>query len=455
MKKLLLCIAMMPIFGFAQTLTDNDFDKTEIVTGLDTPWEMLWGPDDKIWITERPGRVKRINPETKQVELLLTISEVYENSETGLLGMALHPDFENGKPYVYLVYTYQKQSATNGILEKLVRYSYANNQLSSPLILLDNILANTTHVGSRLMFLPDKTLLMTTGEAQNQPLAQNTSSINGKVLRMNDDGTVPANNPIANSLVYTFGHRNPQGLAYGNGKIYAAEHGANIDDEINILVPNRNYGWPNVEGPCNTTAEQTFCTQNNVVPPIWSSGSATEAVAGLDYYGNDLRVPQLRNSLLLVSLKFNTTRGRDLRIYKLNTDGSAYLTETILLNNVYGRMRDICISPAGDIYVSTSNQDGRGTPTATDDRIIKLRYNGVISGFENTSTENNLIVYPNPFENLLKTTISNGEAVKINQLDGLTIKNTQVTDGQIDLSDLEKGMYLLQYQNYTYKICKE
>lgn len=448
MKKLLF-ICLFPITVFSQ-ITDADFDKSEIATNLDTPWEILWGPDSKIWFTERKGTVKRVDPNTKTVETLLTITDVVENSETGLLGMAIHPDFNTSKPWVYLVYTYTKNGATNGtstvtnIVEKLVRYTYQNNTLTSPTIILDNIYGNTTHVGSRLLFLPDKTLLMTTGDAQNRPLSQSTTSVNGKVLRMKDDGTAPTDNPINGSLVYSWGHRNPQGLAYGNNKIYEAEHGDAIDDEINIIEPNRNYGWPTVQGPCNTTTEQTFCTQNNVVEPLWSSGSNTEAIAGLDYYPANGPVTVLQNSLLLVSLKFTNTTGlgRDFRIYKLNSNGDAYLSQTVLLNNMYGRMRDICVSPAGDIYISTSNQDGRGTPATGDDKIIKLKYNKVTA--TDDSQLENFTSYPNPVNDILNINFVDGTKLTLtNILGGYEFEFT-VSNSKINIENLKSGVYIIK-----------
>ncbi|WP_052695421.1 PQQ-dependent sugar dehydrogenase [Hymenobacter sp. AT01-02] len=177
-----------------------------LTTNLQVPWELVWGPDNFIWMTERGGRISRVNPTTGAVTPLTTLADVVTSSEGGLLGMALHPDFTTS-PYVYVVYNYND----NGYKEKLVRLTYANGTLSQPLVLLGNIPATSTHSGSRLLILPDRTLLMTTGDAQQQPEAQNRASLNGKILRLNLDGTIPADNPVAGSPVYTLGHRNPQG----------------------------------------------------------------------------------------------------------------------------------------------------------------------------------------------------------------------------------------------------
>ncbi|UOQ65774.1 PQQ-dependent sugar dehydrogenase [Hymenobacter volaticus] len=325
-----------------------------LTSNLDTPWELLWGPDNFLWMTERGGRISRIDPNTGQLIPLHTVADVTETGESGLLGMALHPDFATS-PYVYVVYNYTDAGT---LKEKLVRFTYsaAANTLSSPLILLGNITAVTTHSGSRLLILPDRTLLMTTGDAQQRSDAQTPSSLNGKILRMNLDGTVPADNPIAGSMMYTLGHRNPQGLTRApSGRVYSSEHGENIEDEVNLIEVNRNYGWPTIEGLCNLPAEQTFCTANNVREPL-ASYTPTLAVSGLTYY-NHPAIPGWNNSLLLLSLKAGTFTQ-----LQLNTTGDQVASQNNLWAGTYGRLRAVCVSPQGRVYVGTSNRDGRGTP---------------------------------------------------------------------------------------------
>jgi aldose sugar dehydrogenase len=179
-----------------------------------------------------------------------------------LLGMVLHPDFTN-QPFVYVVYNY----SSGGYKEKVVRFSFTGTALNSPFTIIDNIPAASIHNGSRLVITPDLKLFITTGDAANTALSQNTSSLAGKILRLNLDGTVPADNPLPGNPVWSWGHRNPQGLVFANNILYSSEHGPNTDDEVNIIEKGRNYGWPNVAGFCNTTAEQTFCSANNVVEP--------------------------------------------------------------------------------------------------------------------------------------------------------------------------------------------
>ncbi|MEO6302111.1 MAG: PQQ-dependent sugar dehydrogenase [Bacteroidia bacterium] len=270
-----------------------------IYTGLDVPWEIIYGPDNYLWVTERRGIVSRIDPiaKTKTVILDLTAS-IYAQSEAGLLGMKLHPDFITNKE-VYLVYTY---GPSGNVKERLVKYTYNNTNLVNPQILIDSIIGNINHNGSRLLFLPDNTLLMTTGDALNTANAQNLNTKNGKILRVNTNGTIPANNPFPGSYVYTFGHRNPQGLMMApNGIIYESEHGSSNDDEFQILESGRNYGWPNVEGFCNLAAEITFCSANNVKEPIFS-WSPTIAPADHIYYSNP-GFPEFNNKVIMAVLK--------------------------------------------------------------------------------------------------------------------------------------------------------
>lgn len=326
--------------------------KDSVLTkGLSYPWEILWGPDNYIWMTEREGRISRVNPTTGAVTLLLTISEVVQNNEGGMLGMVLHPDFSTN-PYLYVVYDYQ----SGGYKGKVVRYTYNSGSLTNPINIIDNIPASTNHNGSRLLIGPDKKLFITFGDATKYDTdPQNQSSVLGKILRLNLDGSIPSDNPVPGNPMWTLGHRNPQGLVFANNIMYSSEHGTDIDDEINIIEKGRNYGWPNVEGVCNTSNEKTFCSANNIKEPI-KAWSPTIAPSGLDYYDKD-EIPQWKNSLILATLK-------NQRFVQMKLDAShTSITETNeYFTNKYGRMRDVCISPAGKVYICTSN--------GSDDKII-------------------------------------------------------------------------------------
>ncbi|MBX2920326.1 MAG: PQQ-dependent sugar dehydrogenase [Ferruginibacter sp.] len=333
-----------------QTTIPDDWpsDSIRIVkNGFNYPWEILWGKDNFIWMTERGGKINKINPKTGDIVFTASIADVVSNGEGGLLGMVQHPGFlTNG--LFYVVYNYNNGSSYR---EKLVQMKFENNSIQPVKTLLQDIPASSIHNGSRIWISDDAMpmLFFTTGDASNQSNAQNTSSLSGKVLRLHLDGTIPADNPFAGSPVWSFGHRNQQGLVVANGIMYASEHGPNIEDEVNIIEKGRNYGWPNVNGPCDAAGELSFCTSNNVKEPIWSSGSSTIAVSGMDYYNNN-RIPAWQNSLLMCTLKDAT-----LRVLTLSADGRSVVNTQTLYKNVYGRIRDICISPAGRVYLCTSN----------------------------------------------------------------------------------------------------
>lgn len=344
----------------------NELQTREVInTNLSSPWEILWGPDDFIWMTEKAGKISRVNPQTGQKIEILIIGDVLNYGEGGLLGMVLHPDFTNN-PYVYIVYNYgtPPNEPPNGVKEKVVRYTYSGGTLNSPLILFDNITGWVNHNGSRLVITPDLKLFITTGDAANLNNPQDDNSVNGKILRINLDGTIPADNPnpvqTPQGAIWSKGHRNSQGMVYANGKLYVTSHGDNTEDEINLVLKNRNYGYPNVVGPCDTPAEITFCNANNTVEPIFSSGNVTWAFCGLDYYNNDA-YPRWKNNLLMVSLKNQTFYS-----FKLSEDGNTIVGQpTQYFVSQFGRLRDIAISPSGKVYICTNN-------VSPSDKIIEI-----------------------------------------------------------------------------------
>ena len=349
------------VFSTCSNSSGNDRDRghemsikdSVLVKNLNYPWELVWGPDNHIWMTERGGKVSRVNPTTGAVTLLINITDVVSNGEGGLLGMALHPSFSTD-PYVYLAYDYD---SSEGYREKIVRYTYNGKSLTSPLTLLDNIQASYIHNGCRLLIVGQK-LFITTGDASNQSLPQNKNTLNGKIMRINLDGSIPSDNPFPNNPVWSYGHRNAQGLVYANNIMYSSEHGPANDDEINIIEKGRNYGWPNVEGFCNTSSERTFCSANNIKEPI-KTWTPTAAVCGMDHYNSD-RIPEWKNSLLVVALK-------NARLYqmKLGADNKSIVSTNEYFTNVYGRLRDVCVAPSGKVYICTSNGGNK-------DRIIVI-----------------------------------------------------------------------------------
>jgi aldose sugar dehydrogenase len=324
--------------------SNAEIDIKVLTSDLTNPWELVWGKDNFIWMTERGGKISRVDPATGKAVAIVTINEVVSRGEGGLLGMALHPDFDK-TPEVFVVYNYTKSGA---YLEKVVKYSYNGTVLVNPVILLDNIPANTFHNGCRLLISPDLKLYISTGDAGNQPSAQDINSVSGKILRINLDGSIPADNPFPGNPVWSFGHRNAQGLVFVNDKLYSSEHGPDSDDEINLIEKKQNFGWPDVKGFCNENSEKAFCQANTVVEPLYA-WTPTIAVCGLDYYNNE-QIPQWKNSLILATLKDNT-----LYQLKLNDSGSKIEELREIIRGTYGRLRDVCVAPDGKVYVSTSN----------------------------------------------------------------------------------------------------
>ena len=444
---LFFCIALLFCqWTQAQQSIELETTTVEIKTvaeDLQVPWEILWGPDDWIWLTERSGNVKRVNPNDGEIHQLIDIEDCHEESESGLLGMVLHPDFEEN-PHVFLVYNYIKN---NGIKKRCVRYTYNESlqQLTQPFVLIEDITGNDNHNGSRLIILPDQTLLMSTGDALNASDSQNPEILTGKFLRMNLDGSIPMNNPFDN-LIYSYGHRNAQGLILAdNGFLYSSEHGPNNDDELNLIEVGKNYGWPEVHGFCNSFTEQLFCQDNPVEEPLMS-WTPTLAVAGIDYYNHEA-IPEWQNSILLTTLK-----EKDFRVLQLNEAGDEIVNEEIFLNREFGRLRDVCVSPDGRIFLAVSNQDGRGEPVEGDDRIVELK--SAIDTHIEELTSANFNLFPNPNNGIFTFSWESYKSsaddyqLHITDIYGKEIYRFEGKETllPIDLTAFPTGMYFLQVE---------
>lgn len=348
------------------TPTDMAGLKVEnLVTGLDTPWDLAWGPDGLIWVTERGGRISRVNTSTGQRTTAGQVPGVEESGESGLMGIAFHPDFAT-QSYVYVAHSYLSSGA---VRNRLVRMRWDGQALGVPEVLLANIPGGGIHDGSRLAIGPDKLLYMTTGDASNGDLAQDRNSLAGKVLRLTLTGQPAPGNPFS-SGVYSYGHRNPQGLVFhpATGTLYSTEHGPSDNDEVNLIVGSRNYGWPTVHGACDDDigAERAFCQANNVVEPL-ARWTPTIAPAGADIYVSDL-IAGWKGNLLFASLK-----GAALYRLTLSADGQRVTATETLFPGQFGRLRDVLVGPEGTVYLATSNRDGRGSPSSDDDRILRIR----------------------------------------------------------------------------------
>ncbi len=341
---------------------EGDGIKT-IASNLKVPLEIAWGPDNQIWIAEHGGVISKMDPQTGNKRVLLKLTDVWQSRTAGLLGMALHSDMKKF-PYVFLCYTFQRDKK---YLIRLVRYKSDRDTLNDPKILMEIPAANG-HNGSRIA-VQRGLLYWATGDALSLTDSQNPQTPNGKILRMNIDGSVPADNPMKGNPVWAWGFRNIQGMVFSkSGQLYTSEHGDATDDEINLITKAKNYGWPTVQGFAESVEETTFKGLHNTVDPI-KAWTPTIAPAGLDYYSYD-KIPALKNSLLMVTLK-----GKSFRALKLDSEGKKVLGEQIYFENKFGRIRDLCVSPAGDVYLATSNRDWNpvsGFPTPADDRIIKI-----------------------------------------------------------------------------------
>ncbi|MBE3599398.1 MAG: PQQ-dependent sugar dehydrogenase [Limnochordaceae bacterium] len=314
---------------------------TPVMSGLDTVWDLVWGPDRRLYLTERPGRIRVWDG--KAVQTLARLP-VWEQGEAGLMGLALDPGFPR-IPYVYVCYTRRDGEIAN----RVERLRLEGDRLVSDRVLLDGMAAASIHDGCRLRFDRTGELLVTMGDAAVPGRAQDPSSLNGKVLRIRADGAVPSDNPFPGSPVFTLGHRNPQGLALrpGTGEIYLSEHGPDTDDEINRLVPGANYGWPEIRGTREAPGFE---------PALWA-WTPTIAPAAIAF--SDSR------TLFLATLKEG-------RLHRLQLDADGRIVSDRVVLEGYGRLRALAVGPDGCLYVGTSNRDGRGSPGPDDDRVLKV-----------------------------------------------------------------------------------
>jgi glucose/arabinose dehydrogenase len=343
----LLLLAACTAPAVAPPPAGGEFTLELVAAGLSVPWSIGFLPDGSIIFTERGGAVTVLDPAGGRSSY--RVEHALEWGEGGLLGLAVSPAFVTDRT-IYLYYTY---ADTTGRWNRVTRRTL-DGGLGPEEVLLDHIPGAWNHDGGRLAFGPDGKLYVTTGDAARPELARDPGSLAGKILRMEPDGSIPADNPFG-TLVWSSGHRNPQGLAWhGTGVLYAAEHGPTAHDEVNMILAGQDYGWPQACGS----------QEPGTAEPIRCYAEFTLAPAGIAFRGNDLYIAGLR--------------GSQLRRIVLGEDGRIQREDALL--GEHGRIRDVVLGPAGDLYVSTSNRDGRGSPRPGDDRILRLRFSQAPSG---------------------------------------------------------------------------
>ena len=342
--------------------TQSSFKVDTVVGGLQVPWAIVWAPDGRMIFTERAGRVRVFENGKLRPEPLFTVPDVEPSGESGLMSVVLHPQFASNH-FLYLSYAYRG----DGKRVRVVRYREAPNGFVDRKVIIEDIPAAQFHAGCRLRFGPDGKLYITTGDATERDLAQRLDSLAGKILRVNDDGTVPADNPFvgqqnARPEVWSYGHRNPQGFDWQpvTSLLFETEHGpSGFDgpgggDEVNIVEKGKNYGWPLIHHRQ---------TREGLESPLLEYTPACAPASGMFYRGSAF--PQFSGNFF-----FGCLRGE--RIIRVVLDGRRVVSQENLLAGKYGRIREVAEGPDGYLYFSTSNRDGRGSPAKDDDRIIRL-----------------------------------------------------------------------------------
>ncbi|MCB0640611.1 MAG: PQQ-dependent sugar dehydrogenase [Phaeodactylibacter sp.] len=526
-----LFLALFFFLNYAGQAQNEVFQMSQIGSNflLDKPWDLLYGPDDYLWVTERTaGVVVRINPETAERDELVDIPDCSSTAgQDGLLGMALHSDFLGSSPYLYLSYTHLVGGQRK---QKIVRYTYSisgdDGTLSDPVILLDNLPASNDHNSGRMVFGPDGMLYYTIGDqganqssnycnpnlaqvlpTQQEVLLQVWDNYPGSILRIDPSGAIPMDNPMLDGVrshIYSYGHRNAQGIVFGsNGLLYADEHGPNTDDEVNVIYSGMNYGWPRIAGyqddqvydycnwssapncqslsysssSCPPTAdflEESTFSAPNYQEPLLSMFAVPDdynfndpacddswicrpnvAPSSIAYYDSDA-IPSWQNSLLVSSLK----RGRIFRLL-LDADGTAMVGDTIEHFYTTNRYRDIVVSPDGKSFFMITDESGKTSGPTGLTVTTNLQNPGAILKFtlDETSAvqqpldDSKLRVWPNPtsqslFFELKAAQAENPVATLVDATGAVIqrLENLQTGVNEVDVTQFPTGVYLLRIQ---------
>lgn len=341
------------------------YGEPEIVADkLNVPWDLAFAPDGRMFFTERPGTVRVIADGKLLPEPVFAFTgpPFVTKGEGGLLGLTLDPNFAaNG--YMYVYHSYEM----NGMKNRVLRLAVEGNKAKLDRVILSDIPGQRNHDGGRIRFGPEGLLYVTTGDAEERELSQAPGSLAGKILRIQSDGSIPADNPDPKSPVYSYGHRNPQGLAWqpGTGKLFSSEHGQTSKDEINLIEKGANYGWPLIEGDEKEMKQPQPSGTVLRTPLLHSGASTTWAPSGMIFVAKG----PWKGQLLVANL-------RGTQVLKLTLEGADLVRvhqSEALWQGQFGRIRNVTEGPDGSLYLLTNNRDGRGTPSASDDRIIVFK----------------------------------------------------------------------------------
>ena len=333
---------------------------------LEIPWSLVFLPGGRALVSERPGRIRLIR-DGRVMQKPYALLDVAHEGEGGLMGLAPHPAFAK-QPYVYAMYTCRKNGRKHN---RVVRLKDMGETGVFDRVIIDDIPGGRFHNGGRIAFGPDGHLYITAGETFEAGLAQDLQSLCGKILRVTAEGGIPADNPFPGSPVYSWGHRNPQGLAWHpeTKDLFASEHGPSGEylltalDEINIIIKGGNYGWPETAGaPGLKSFRDPLVVWGKSTPP---SGMTFCSGKLLTRLGGGLFVATLRSEALI-------------RI-RLQRTGASFRVTAIerwfardYRDGTYGRLRDVVEGPDGALYFLTNNRDGRGEPKPGDDKIYRI-----------------------------------------------------------------------------------
>jgi glucose/arabinose dehydrogenase len=333
-----------------------------VAGGLEVPWAFAWLPDGRMLVTERPGRVRIVEKGKLRPEPVFTVPDVEPSGESGLMDITLHPDFAANN-FVYLAYAYNQ----DGKHVKVVRYKFAADKFTEPKTILEGVPGAPNHAGMRCDFGPDGKLYISAGDSTDWQLAQKLDSLAGKILRVNDDGTIPPDNPFINQKnvrpeIWAYGVRNPQGLAWqpDSNLLFETEHGpSGFDgpgggDEVNIIEKGKNYGWPVIHHRD---------TKEGMESPLLEYTPAVAPASGMFYKGSIF--PDFKSNFFFGNLRGET-------IIRVILNGRNVVAQERLLEDKLGRIREVAEGPDGFIYFSTSNRDGRGSAAESDDRIFRM-----------------------------------------------------------------------------------